>query len=78
MFLQRFVFFFSIRDVVQVTSNFHECGHAHGVEVFGHCSAVPSRGSAVEKHSVSSARLLRARKRMIRVSPLTLRVQRHL
>ena len=78
MFLQRFVFFFSIRDVVQVTSNFHESGRAHGVEVFRHCSAVFTHGPAVEKHSVSIAWLLHARKRMSRVSPLTLRVQRHI
>ena len=58
--------------------HFHENDRAHGVEVFGHCSAVSAHGSAVEKHRVSGAWLLRARKHMSRVSPLTLRVQRHI
>ena len=61
------LFFFSIRNVVQVASNFHENGRAHGVEVFGHCFAMSAHGSVVEKHSVSSASLLRAQKRMSRV-----------
>ena len=56
----------------------HENGRVHDVKVFWHCSAVSTHGSAVEKYSVSSAWLLRARKRMIRVSPLTLWVQRHI
>ena len=70
--------FFPIHDSVQVASNFHEYGHVYGVEVFRHCSAVSAHGSAVRKHSVSSAWLLCARKRMSRVSPLTLRVQCHI
>ena len=56
----------------------HENGRVHDVKVFWHCSAVSTHGSAVGKHSVSSAWLLHARKRMSRVSPLTLRVQRHI
>ena len=65
------ILFFSIRDVVQVASSFHENGRANGVKVFRHCSAV-------EQDSVSSASLLRARKRMSHISPLTLRDQCHI